>query len=29
MELTNQPLTSEAAKKLMALNLGDKETLTY
>lgn len=25
----NQPLTSEAAKKLMALNLGDKETLTY
>lgn len=29
MMLTNQPLTKEAAKKLMALDLWDKEVLTY
>ncbi len=29
MELTNRPLTSEAAKKLMALDVQDKEILTY
>lgn len=29
MGWTNRPLTSEAAKKLMALGLQDKETLTY
>ena len=29
MERTNQPLTNEAAKKLMALDVQDKEILTY
>lgn len=29
MESTNQPLTNEAAKKLMALDVQDKEILTY
>lgn len=29
MERTNQPLTNEAAKKLMALDAQDKEILTY
>ena len=29
MERTNQPLTNEAAKKLMAMDVQDKEILTY
>ena len=29
MERTNRPLTNEAAKKLMALDVQDKEILTY
>lgn len=29
MERSNQPLTNEAAKKLMALDVQDKEILTY
>ena len=29
MERTNQPLTNEAARKLMALDVQDKEILTY
>ena len=29
MERTNQPLTNEAARKLMAMDVQDKEILTY
>lgn len=29
VERTNQPLTNEAARKLMALDVQDKEILTY
>lgn len=29
MGLTNRPLTQEAAKKLMALDVQDREVLTY
>lgn len=29
VERTNQPLTNEAARKLMAMDVQDKEILTY